>query len=207
MFLPKSVLTLFVATVATTGVKAQQVLVNETLVCEGGICVDERTITTPIEEGVGGWTWTYDFVDGLDDETELQVTVQVDETLTECAILVNDEECNGCSLLSCDWDGFGMNLGVGMSPLGVKFDCRNFDEGIGDFSSCYALDPFVYPFERDPSIIPDIPDAESADSSDSEDESNLLEDLMDMVTGSSAHAVAVTNGMTLILLGGALLAL
>ena len=200
----KPLLTLFVALAgATTEINAQQVLVNETLVCEGGICVNKRIITTPIEDGVGGWTWTYAFAEG-------NVTVQVDETLAECAVLVNDEDCNGCSLLSCDWDGFGMNLGVGMSPLGVKFDCRNFEKGIGDFSSCYSLDPFVYPFERDSNILLGISNTESADISDEEDDSNMLEDLMedfmDMITNSS-HAVAVTNGLTLILLGGALLAL
>lgn len=215
MFLPKSLLSLLIAIVAKAAeVGAQEVIIlsNNTLVCEGGICSDKRTIVTPVEEGVGSWTWTYDFVDGLGPDTELKVSVEVDETLTECSVFVNDESCNGCSLISCDWDGFGMNLGKGMAPLGVKYDCRNFEKGIGDFGKCYPLDPFVYPFERDSSVIQDdivtgTEDEEESSSSDESEDSNLLEDLINSVTGSSAqHTVAVTNGMAMIIFLGTLLA-
>jgi len=109
------------------------------------MCKDPDTLATCETMYMGGYSWTYDFVEGLQEGTDdfdaieaaktgLSITIDVDDDAT-CKVLIGDETCSVCSTEGCNSDS------------SIKYDCTNIDNGGESFDECASMDdePFIYP--------------------------------------------------------------
>ena len=104
---------------------------------------------------LGGYSWKYEFVQGLEDGTDiydldpdnvaakaktgLVVTVTIDDVDSACSIDVgNNETCNACSDANCG----------GNATTAISFDCTNVPNGRAS-TSCEPLEKILYPFMLD----------------------------------------------------------
>ncbi|OEU14394.1 hypothetical protein FRACYDRAFT_240934 [Fragilariopsis cylindrus CCMP1102] len=101
---------------------------------------------------LGGYTWKYEFVQGLENGTDiydldpdvaakaktgLVVTVTIDDD-SACSIDVgNNETCNACSDANC-----------GENATAISFDCTNVPKGRAS-TSCEPLEKIFYPLLLD----------------------------------------------------------
>jgi uncharacterized membrane protein YgcG len=93
----------------------------------------------------GGWSWTYNFIEGFDNGTDLSLEDPDDVAAAEtglvvaitldddevCEISVGNETCAECSVADC-------------AEFNVIYDCTNIDMG-GMSMECVALEPIFYP--------------------------------------------------------------
>ena len=102
---------------------------------------------------LGGYSWKYEFVQGLENGTDvydldpdvaakaktgLVVTVTIDDDST-CSIDVgNNETCNACSDVNCG----------GNNATAISFDCTNVPNGRAS-TSCELLEKIFYPLMLD----------------------------------------------------------
>ena len=124
----------------------------------GELCVDpddETTCETILE---GGYSWTYTFIEGFEEgtdlteedaeevaaaETGLEVTVAMEDDLSTCEITVGNETCASCSAAECT----GFN---------VTYDCLNVDMGSMSLD-CVPVEPIFYPLEIGDMASPGFP--------------------------------------------------
>ena len=102
---------------------------------------------------LGGYSWKYEFVQGLENGTDvsdldpdvaanaktgLVVTVTIDDDDSACSIDVgNNETCNACSDANC-----------GGNATAISFDCTNVPNGRAS-TSCEPLEKIFYPLMLD----------------------------------------------------------
>ena len=114
----------------------------------GELCVDPDDETTCETIFEGGYSWTYSFIEGFEEgtdlteedaeevaaaETGLEVTVTMEDDLSTCEITVGNETCAACSAAECT----GFN---------VTYDCLNVDMGSMSMD-CVPVEPIFYPLE------------------------------------------------------------
>ncbi|KAL3923836.1 MAG: hypothetical protein SGILL_001412 [Bacillariaceae sp.] len=114
----------------------------------GDLCIDPDDFTTCQTIYEGGWSWTYTFIEGFEDgtdltqedqeevaaaETGLEVTVTMEDDQSTCEITVGNETCAGCSAAEC-------------VVANVTYDCLNIDMGSLSMD-CVEVEPIFYPLE------------------------------------------------------------
>ena len=114
----------------------------------GELCVDPDDETTCETIFEGGYSWTYTFVEGFEEgtdlsledseevaaaETGLEITVTMEDDLETCEITIGNETCASCSAVECT----GFN---------VTYDCLNVDMGSLSMD-CVPVEPIFYPLE------------------------------------------------------------
>jgi len=121
------------------------------------LAYDEATNTTT---DIGGWKFTYDFMDGLetyngtefgkitDDDvlaeanaTTLEVSVTIDDD-GSCVIDVGSDTCSSCSTNLCGFDDIAN--GDTDLPLSVTFDCTNVVNGRASLPEVCESLPYLW---------------------------------------------------------------
>jgi len=122
---------------------------------EPDVCIGELygSSPSPVTMGgvtmyLGGHSWTYDFVSGLEEgtndfkaieaaKTGLSITISINDDGI-CHVLVGDVTCSSCSTEGCNSYVTGS----------IKYDCTNLDNGGNtlDDDECVSMEPFIYPF-------------------------------------------------------------
>ncbi len=108
---------------------------------------------------IGGYTYQYTFVQGLEEgntdveaiekaKTGTTVTVYIDNDESTCEVAIGIRSCLKCSTDGCTSSGF---------PNAVKYDCSNLKNGRSNMDTCAPLEPFLNPFEleKGPAIVND----------------------------------------------------
>ncbi len=96
---------------------------------------------------IGGYTYQYTFVEGLEEgntdveaieraKTGSTVTVYIDDDESSCEVAIGIHSCITCSTDGCTTSGF---------PNAVKYDCSNLAFGRSNMDECTPLEPFLYP--------------------------------------------------------------
>jgi hypothetical protein len=113
-------------------------------------CTDPMNPDTCTTELLGGWTWEYNFIEGIEEGTDLleldpdevdaaeiglTVFVSLDDDLTTCSVSINNETCADCSTADCGENEF-------------TYDCTNVDMG-GLSAACEPVEPIFYPLLLD----------------------------------------------------------
>jgi len=102
---------------------------------------------------VGGYSWTWDFVEGLEEgesdmdkidnaKTSARIKVKIDKG--NCTIDFGGEQCAVCSVSDC-----GSDLKT------ISYDCTNLENGKSSGEQCEVFaDPFFFPFNIAATIAP-----------------------------------------------------
>ncbi len=112
-------------------------------------CYDVNDPTSCRTTYIGGYTYQYVFVEGLEEgitdmraienaKTGSKITVYIEDDIDTCEVAIGTSSCQMCSTEGCPLvSGF---------PKSVKYDCTNFNKGKASFDECVSLEPFLYPF-------------------------------------------------------------
>ncbi len=116
-------------------------------------CEDPEDPNSCTTTYVGGWSWTYTFVEGLEEgtdvaeldvdevtaaETGLVIEVRLEDDEETCEITVGNATCDMCSAAEC--------VESSNSTYAVTYDCSNVDMGTMSLD-CTPLTPIFYPLE------------------------------------------------------------
>jgi len=123
----------------------------------GIFCEDPNNQSTCTGTYIGGYSWTYNFVEGLENgtniyetpwedleaaETGLQVSVSLDDAQETCSVQVGDALCATCSPVDCIKSADYIN--ITFAGFSITYDCTNVPNGTKT-EECDPLDSVFYP--------------------------------------------------------------